>query len=62
MIKSLKIFLMGVGTLLWMTACQDTLTEHPDSYYDNEDFFTSEANAEMGIIGIYNVLPTLYGQ
>lgn len=61
MIKSLKIFLMGVGTLLWMTACQDTLTEHPDSYYDNEDFFTSEANAEMGIIGIYNVLPTLYG-
>ena len=61
MIKSLKIFLMGVGTLLWMTACQDTLTEHPDSYYDKEDFFTSEANAEMGIIGIYNVLPTLYG-
>lgn len=61
MIKSLKIFLMGVGTLLWMTACQDTLTEHPDSYYDKEDFFTSEANAEMGIIGIYNVLPNLYG-
>lgn len=61
MIKSLKIFLMGVGMLLWMTACQDTLTEHPDSYYDKEDFFTSEANAEMGIIGIYNVLPTLYG-
>lgn len=38
MIKSLKIFLMGVGTLLWMTACQDTLTEHPDSYYEKEDF------------------------
>lgn len=61
MIKSLKIFLMGVGTLLWMTACQDALTEHPDSYYDKEDFFTSEAKAEMGVIGIYNVLPTLYG-
>lgn len=61
MIKSLKIFLMGVGTLLWMTSCQDTLTEHPDSYYDKEDFFTSEAKAEMGVIGIYNVLPTLYG-
>lgn len=61
MIKSLKIFLMGVGTLLWMTACQDTLTEHPDSYYEKEDFFTSEAKAEMGVIGIYNVLPTLYG-
>ncbi len=61
MIKSLKIFLMGVGTLLWMTACQDALTEHPDSYYEKEDFFTSEAKAEMGVIGIYNVLPTLYG-
>lgn len=61
MIKSLKIFLMGVGTLLWMTACQDTLTEHPDSYYEKEDFFTSEAKAEMEVIGIYNVLPTLYG-
>lgn len=61
MIKSLKIFLMGVGTLLWMTACQDTLTEHLDSYYEKEDFFTSEAKAEMGVIGIYNVLPTLYG-
>lgn len=61
MIKSLKIFLMGVGTLLWMTACQDALTEYPDSYYDKEDFFTSEAKAEMGVIGIYNVLPTLYG-
>lgn len=61
MIKSLKIFLMGVGMLLWMTACQDALTEHPDSYYEKEDFFTSEAKAEMGVIGIYNVLPTLYG-
>lgn len=61
MIKSLKIFLMGVGTLLWMTACQDALTEHPDSYYEKEDFFTSEAKAEMGVIGIYSVLPTLYG-
>lgn len=61
MIKSLKIFLMGVGMLLWMTACQDALTEHPYSYYEKEDFFTSEAKAEMGVIGIYNVLPTLYG-
>ena len=49
MIKSLKIFLMGVGTLLWMTACQDTLTEHPDSYYDKEDFFTSEARGCLKI-------------
>lgn len=38
MIKSLKIFLMGVGTLLWMTACQDALTEHPDSYYEKKIF------------------------
>lgn len=56
------IYLLCLFTLAWTnTSCEDTLTENPDSYYQKKDFFTSPAKAEMAIVGIYNVLPTLYG-
>ena len=42
------------------TACEDALTEQPDSYYERKDFFTNADNAGMAVTGIYNVLPTIY--
>lgn len=36
------------------TSCEDLLTEEPNSSYDKDTFFDSEANAEMAIMGIYN--------
>ncbi len=47
--------------LLATTACEETLTENPDSYYNRKDYFTTVDKANMAVIGIYNVLPTLYG-
>lgn len=45
-------------------SCNDTLMENPDSYYKKENFFISTENAEMAIIGIYDVFGKLqhYGQ
>jgi hypothetical protein len=45
-------------------SCNDLLIEEPVSYYKKENFFTSAANAEMSIIGIYDVFARLehYGQ
>lgn len=48
-------------SLLMTTACEETLTEQPDSYYERKDYFTTAEKADMAIIGIYNVLPSLYG-
>lgn len=53
--------LICISVILSFSSCEDILTENPGSYYEKSEFFTSEANAEMGIIGIYNVLPLLYG-
>ncbi|MBD9093313.1 MAG: RagB/SusD family nutrient uptake outer membrane protein [Bacteroides oleiciplenus] len=36
------------------TSCEDLLTEKPNSSYDKDNFFDSEAKAEMAIMGIYN--------
>lgn len=36
------------------TACDDQLTEDPNSSYKKEQFFTSEGNARMAITGIYD--------
>ncbi|RNC66408.1 RagB/SusD family nutrient uptake outer membrane protein [Proteiniphilum sp. X52] len=46
------------------SSCSDLLTEEPASYYKKENFFISPANAEMSIIGIYDVFAKLehYGQ
>lgn len=43
------------------TSCQDILEENPDSYYQRKDFFVNVSNAELAVMGIYNVLPTIYG-
>lgn len=43
------------------SACTDTLTEDPGSYYQKKNFFTDKSKAEMAVTGIYEVLPTLYG-
>ena len=46
------------------TACDDQLTENPDSSYKKEQFFTSEGNASMAITGIYDSFAKIehYGQ
>ncbi|SCG93169.1 RagB/SusD family nutrient uptake outer membrane protein [uncultured Bacteroides sp.] len=43
------------------SACLDTLTEDPNSYYEKKDFFTDKSKAQMAVVGVYSVLPTLYG-
>ena len=43
-------------------SCEDTLTEVPDSYYQGKDFFVSASNAQLAVAGIYNILPTIYGE
>ena len=55
--KLIYLLLMG----LFYTSCQDVLEENPDSYYQRKDFFVNENNAELAVVGIYNVLPTIYG-
>lgn len=35
-------------------SCEDKLTESPNSSYDKNGFFTTEAKADMAIMGIYN--------
>ena len=36
------------------TSCEDMLTETPNSSYDKDGFFSTEAKAEMAVMGIYN--------
>jgi len=45
-------------------SCTDLLTEKPASYYATANFFTNPANANMAIIGIYDVMSKLdsYGE
>ncbi|MBM6959870.1 RagB/SusD family nutrient uptake outer membrane protein [Bacteroides caecigallinarum] len=57
----MKKILISVSVILFASSCEDKLTERPLSYYEKSEFFKSEENAEMGIVGIYNVLPSLYG-
>lgn len=59
-----SIYLFCILFAVTLTACEDTLTEKPDSYYEKDNFFVSESNAEMAITGVYDVLATLshYGQ
>lgn len=48
-------------TGLSFTSCKDMLEENPDSYYKREEFFVNAGNAELAVMGIYNVLPAIYG-
>ena len=58
------IYLLSMLFAIGFTSCDDLLTENPDSSYKEEDFFTSEGNAQMAIYGIYNSIatPNHYGQ
>ncbi len=49
---------------LFSTSCENLLKEKPHSIYTENNFYTSLAQAEMGVIGIYDLLGTvsLYGQ
>ena len=44
-----------------LCSCEGLLDEHPDSYYERSDFFRNASTVQMGITGIYNVLPSIYG-
>lgn len=57
--KSNLIYLLLAGTFLF--SCSDLLEEEPGSYYQRKDFFVNPSNAELAVLGIYNVLPTIYG-
>lgn len=59
--KYLKNILTAVVGCLILASCEDQLTEKPGSYYDEEKFFSDPDNVSMGIMGIYNVVGTLYG-
>lgn len=50
------IYVVSALLLAGFTSCEDTLTEKPNSSYDKDRFFDSEAKAEMAIMGIYNAL------
>ena len=45
----------------FLVSCSGILDENPGSYYEREEFFKDAQTAAMGITGIYNVLPLLYG-
>ncbi|MEG1586612.1 MAG: RagB/SusD family nutrient uptake outer membrane protein [Bacteroidales bacterium] len=60
----MKKFIYLITACIGFTSCTDLLTEDPESYYDSKQFFTSVENAEMAVIGVYDVLANLnhYGQ
>lgn len=39
---------------VFFASCEDMLTEKPNSSYDKDGFFSTEAKADMSIMGIYN--------
>ncbi|MDD4591104.1 MAG: RagB/SusD family nutrient uptake outer membrane protein, partial [Parabacteroides sp.] len=57
-------YILLLIALFVYSSCSDILIEEPASYYKKENFFISPANAEMSIIGIYDVFAKLqhYGQ
>ena len=56
--KNLTYILTACASLV---SCAGILDENPGSYYEREEFFKDAQTAAMGITGIYNVLPLLYG-
>ena len=56
--KNLTYILTACASLV---SCSGILDENPGSYYEHEEFFKDAQTAAMGITGIYNVLPLLYG-
>ncbi|HOV84091.1 MAG TPA: RagB/SusD family nutrient uptake outer membrane protein [Paludibacteraceae bacterium] len=62
--KYFIITLLGLSVSFLFPSCEETLTENPASYYKKENFFVSSSNAEIAILGIYDVLAKIehYGQ
>ena len=42
------------------SACEDILSESPNSSYERKDFFINDAQADMAVLGIYSVLPGIW--
>lgn len=63
--KNKLIYTLCAATLLFAnTACEDFLTEHPESSYEKDNYFVNTTNANMAVVGIYDALAKLehYGQ
>lgn len=54
-LKNISI-LIGCMVLLTTTACEDFLEEEPKSLLTTETFFTTDAEAELAINGLYSLL------
>lgn len=52
------ILLAGMSVI---AACEDALNESPDSSYERKDFFVTDKQADMAVLGIYSILPGIYG-
>lgn len=55
---------LGALLAVGFTACEDTLTEKPDSFYEKDTYFDSPAKAKMAVTGVLDVFAKLghYGQ
>jgi len=64
--KKYRFTYIAISVLLLLTgvSCEDTLTEKPDSYYMKDNFFVSNANVELAVRGVYDMLGKMehYGQ
>lgn len=64
--KRIKIYKLIPAAVLLIASvsCTDLLTEKPDSYYATKNFFVNADNANMAVLGVYDVLAKLnhYGQ
>jgi hypothetical protein len=62
--KYFFIILLTFSVSFLLSSCEETLTENPNSFYKKENYFVSSSNAEMAILGIYDVLAKIehYGQ
>ena len=62
--KRNKFIIGALCTLMAGNFASCDLTEHPDSYYDMGNYFTTEEKAQMSVVGIYDCIETegYYGQ
>ena len=62
--KRNKFIIGALCTLMAGNFASCDLIEHPDSYYDMGNYFTTEEKAQMSVVGIYDCIETegYYGQ